>query len=139
MSFDKEFLNFVFQVLHTTDFSAKSVSKFSVRPLDLTCCLKADPTESGYLKAVSENGFECILGACSAIATELAFPEIVCPTLIHLKSFLKKECKNGEVTRKYKTLIDKVNLVCTYNVNLCSSYYIFFRLYGIRDSKYSNI
>jgi hypothetical protein len=86
------------------------VAKFSVRPLDLVCCLKVDPAESGYFKAVSEAIFESILGACKAIGTELAFPEILTPTLIHLKTFLKKECKNGEVSKKYKGLIEKVLL-----------------------------
>lgn len=92
-----------------TDFSTKSVSKFSVRPLDMTCCLKADMTESGYGKAVSENVFELILRTCKAIATDLSFPEIVTPTLMQLRSFLKKKCKNPEVCRKYRTLIEKVS------------------------------
>lgn len=94
-----------------TDFSSKSVSKFSVRPLDMTCCLKADSSESGYSKAVSENVFDLILGCTKAIATELSFPEIVTPTLMQLRSFLKKKCKNPEVVRKFKTLIEKVRII----------------------------
>jgi len=82
--------------------------------LDMTCCLKADVSESGYLKAISENVFECLLGAFVAVATELAFPEIVCPTIIHLKSFLKKNCKNAEVAKKYKTLAEKIEENSTY-------------------------
>ena len=93
-----------------TDFSAKSVQKFSVRPLDFTCCLKADPSEGGYVKALSENAFECILRACTAMATELSFPEIVTPATINLKRFLKKQCKNPEVSKKFKVLVDKVSI-----------------------------
>jgi nucleolar complex protein 2 len=91
-----------------TDFGAKSVSKFSVKPLDMSCCIKADATESGYGKAVSENVFELVLATCKAIATELSFPEIVTPTLMQLRSFVRKRCKNPEVARKFKTLIEKV-------------------------------
>jgi len=91
-----------------TDFGAKSISKFSVKPLDMTCCIKADSGESGYGKAVSENTFELILACCKSIATELSFPEIMTPTLIQLRSFLKKKCKNPEVAKKFKTLIEKV-------------------------------
>jgi len=92
-----------------TDFSPKTVSTFSVRPLDLTCCLKADVSESGYTKAVTETVFELILRSCKAIATELSFPEIVTPTLMQLRSFLKKKCKNPEVCRKFRTLIEKID------------------------------
>jgi nucleolar complex protein 2 len=92
-----------------TDFSGKTVGKFSVRPLDIHCCLKADSTESGYFKAVSEAVFDSLLGTCKAIATELAFPEIVTPTIMQLKTFIKKSCKNAEVSKKYKTLIEKVS------------------------------
>ncbi|CAG7818300.1 unnamed protein product [Allacma fusca] len=98
----------IMEALQQTDFSSKSVSKFSVRPLDFTCCLKADSSESGFLKSIAENTFECILSACAAVATELAFPEVVCPTVMQLKSFLKKHCRNAEVSKKYKTLIDKI-------------------------------
>ena len=101
-------LPLVLEVLHLTYFGGKTVAKFSVRPLDLNCCLKVDSSESGYYKAISEAIFESILAACKAIGTELAFPEIVTPTLIQLKSFLKKDCKNGEVSKKYKTLVEKV-------------------------------
>lgn len=79
----------------------------------MSCCLKADASESGYTKAVSETAFELILRTCKAIATDLSFPEIVTPTLMQLRSFLKKKCKNPEVCRKYKTLVEKVCLWTT--------------------------
>lgn len=102
-------LPLITDVLTMTDFSGKTVGKFSVRPLDIQCCLKADPTESGYFKAISEAVFDSILRTCNAIATELAFPEIITPAIMHLKTFIKKSCKNAEVSKKYKTLIEKVS------------------------------
>lgn len=97
------------QVLRLTDFSNKSASKFSVRPIDLTCCIRADATETGYVKAVSENVFEMILLYCKAIATDIGYPEIITPTAIDLRRFLKKDCKNVEVSKKFKMLLEKVH------------------------------
>jgi len=104
----------IMEALLMTDFSPKTISTFSVRPLDLTCCLKADVSESGYAKAITETVFELILRCCKAIATELSFPEIVTPTLMQLRSFLKKKCKNPEVCRKFRTLIEKVDANAKY-------------------------
>lgn len=104
-------LPLITEVLRLTDFTSKSASKFSVRPIDLTCCLKADASETGYLKAVADNVFETLLLYCKAIATDLGFPEIVTPTVMFLKTFLKKTCKNVEVIKKFKVLLDKVKLL----------------------------
>ncbi|CAL8144027.1 unnamed protein product [Orchesella dallaii] len=100
-------LPLITEVLRLTEFSNKA-SKFSVRPIDLSVCLKAEASESGYMKAVSENTFETILAYCKAIATDLAFPEIVTPTVIYLKTFVKKQCKNIEVIKKFKILLEKI-------------------------------
>lgn len=94
-----------------TNFSNKSATKFSIRPIDLTCCLKADASETGFLKAVSENSFETILLYCKAIGTDLGYPEIVTPTVMYLKSFVKKMYNNPEIYKKFKILLEKVNNV----------------------------
>ncbi|ODN06589.1 Nucleolar complex protein 2 [Orchesella cincta] len=100
-------LPLITEVLRLTEFSNKG-SKFSVRPIDLSVCLKADASESGYTKAVSENTFETILAYCKAIGTDLGFPEIVTPTVMYLKTFVKKQCKNIEVIKKFKALLEKI-------------------------------
>jgi len=74
----------------------------------MTCCLKADSSESGYAKSVSENVFQCLLEGMKCLASQLAFPEIVTPLLIQLKGFLKKGCKNPEISKQFKGLIAKV-------------------------------
>lgn len=92
-----------------TNFSNKAATKFSIRPIDLTCCLKADSSETGFLKAVSENAFETILLYCKAIGTDLGYPEIVTPTVMYLKSFVKKMYSTSpEIHKKYKVLLEKV-------------------------------
>ena len=96
------------QVLSLTDFSGKAAAKFSVRPLNLQCCLKADPAETGYHKAVADAIYDTILGVCQVLGSDIAFPELMTQPMFILKTFLRNKCRNAEVARRFKTLLEKV-------------------------------
>ncbi|XP_067625122.1 nucleolar complex protein 2 [Eurosta solidaginis] len=102
-------LPLILEVLRSNTFNRKH-TRTSMRPIQFTCILRLN---NGQL---SENGFrdEVIEHLCSLIleylaheSSSLAFSDLIVPTVLALKRYLK-ECRNGNYSRKLKQLLDKI-------------------------------
>lgn len=102
-------LPLIYETLNIVDFKKKHVS-LSMKPMDFDCALKLSKSqlqENGFKDKVIEQVYELILEYLQTQAHTIGFPELVLPTIIHLKSFLKL-CKISNYCRKLKQLLDKI-------------------------------
>lgn len=102
-------LPFVLEVLNSNTFNRKH-AKVSMKPLPFTCILrlnKAQLLENGFRDEVVESIFGMSLEYMSAESATLGYPELAVPAVINLRQYIKR-CKNGNYSRKLKTLVDKL-------------------------------
>lgn len=102
-------LPFVLEVLNSSTFNRKH-AKVSMKPLPFTCILrlnKAQLLENGFRDEVIESIFGVTLEYMSAESATLGYPELAVPAVINLRQYIKR-CKNGNYSRKLKTLVDKL-------------------------------
>ncbi|XP_014086348.1 nucleolar complex protein 2 [Bactrocera oleae] len=102
-------LPLIIEVLRSNTFNRKHTVA-SMRPLQFTCVLRLNKGQ------LSENGFrDEVIEQVNALALEylthesasLAFSDLVVPTVLSLKSYLKA-CRNANYSRKIKQLLDKI-------------------------------
>ncbi|XP_055904428.1 nucleolar complex protein 2 homolog [Eupeodes corollae] len=102
-------LPFILEVLNSTTFNKKH-SSVSMKPMQFTCILrlnKSQMAENGFRDEVVENVCGLLLDYLAHESATLAFPDLVVPTVVALKQYLKK-CKNSNYSRKLKQVLDKI-------------------------------
>ncbi|XP_055855379.1 nucleolar complex protein 2 homolog [Episyrphus balteatus] len=102
-------LPFILEVLNSTTFNKKH-SAVSMKPMQFTCILrlnKSQMAENGFRDEVVENVCGLLLDYLAHESATLAFPDLVVPTVVTLKQYLKK-CKNSNYSRKLKQVLDKI-------------------------------
>ena len=89
----------------------KKAAKVSMKPLDFSCivkCSKSQLTENGFKDAVVNEIYGGILECLHYSSSKIAFPELMVPALVQLRSFIKR-CRIANYTKKIKQLLDKTN------------------------------
>ncbi|PRD24225.1 UNVERIFIED_CONTAM: Nucleolar complex protein 2-like protein [Trichonephila clavipes] len=85
-------------------------SRFSIRPVDLSCALKVTKVQQ------QEAGFKdsCIFELCSLVvdylkcySNSIGFPELALPVVMQFKSFMK-QCKVSKYNQQLKTVLSKI-------------------------------
>lgn len=102
-------LPFILEVLNSTTFNKKH-SVVSMKPMQFTCILrlnKSQMAENGFRDEVVENVCGLLMEYLAHESATLAFPDLVVPTVVALKQYLKK-CKNSNYSRKLKQVLDKI-------------------------------
>ncbi|XP_067137199.1 nucleolar complex protein 2 homolog [Centruroides vittatus] len=102
-------LPFIYETLNIVDFKKKHTS-LSMKPMEFDCALKLSKSqlqENGFKDKVVELVYESMLEYLQSQSHTIGFPELVLPTVVHIKSFLKT-CKISNYSRKLKQLIDKI-------------------------------
>uniref|UniRef100_T1HB18 Uncharacterized protein n=1 Tax=Rhodnius prolixus TaxID=13249 RepID=T1HB18_RHOPR len=102
-------LPFILEAISCADLN-KRLKKASMKPFDFTFVLrlsKAAMTETGFTDAVVENVFELLLETCTSNSHSIAFPDLVVPTIVQLKSIIK-ECKTPKYSSKLKQALLKI-------------------------------
>nr|CAG4651660.1 EOG090X02MG [Triops cancriformis] len=102
-------LPFIVEVLQKHNFK-KKVAKASMRPLDMSCILKfsqSQLTESGLRDVLIEAIYDCLMEYLTTQSHSVAFPELVLPLIVQLKTFLKEKAPANQ-HKKVKQLLDKV-------------------------------
>ena len=82
-----------------------------MKPLDFSCivkCSKSQLTENGFKDAVVNEIYGGILECLHYSSSKIAFPELMVPALVQLRSFIKR-CRIANYTKKIKQLLDKTN------------------------------
>ncbi|XP_017479531.1 PREDICTED: nucleolar complex protein 2 homolog [Rhagoletis zephyria] len=102
-------LPLILEVLRSNTFNRKH-TVVSMRPIQFTCILrlnKGQLSENGFRDEVIEQVCSLVLELLANESATLAFSDLVVPTVLALKSYLK-ECRNGNYSRKLKQLLDKI-------------------------------
>uniref|UniRef100_A0A034WDR2 Nucleolar complex protein 2-like protein n=1 Tax=Bactrocera dorsalis TaxID=27457 RepID=A0A034WDR2_BACDO len=102
-------LPLVIEVLRSNTFNRKHMVA-SMRPLQFTCILrlnKGQLSENGFRDEVIEQVNGLTLEYLAHESASLAFSDLVVPTVLSLKSYLKA-CRNANYSRKIKQLLDKI-------------------------------
>ncbi|CAD6998465.1 nucleolar complex protein 2 homolog [Ceratitis capitata] len=102
-------LPLILEVLRSSSFNSKHTVA-SMRPLQFTCILrlnKGQLSENGFRDEVIEQVNGLVLEYLAYESASLAFSDLVVPTVLSLKSYLK-ECHNANYSRKLKQLLDKI-------------------------------
>nr|CAD7266103.1 unnamed protein product [Timema shepardi]CAD7575903.1 unnamed protein product [Timema californicum] len=102
-------LPFLLDVLNSFDFN-KHHKKVSMKPLDFTCILrlsKSQLQENGFKDAVIEKIYQQILEYLANEAHRISFPDMVVPTVIQIKTFLKT-CKVSNYCKKLRQVMEKI-------------------------------
>jgi len=89
----------------------KKTAKVSMKPMDFSCIVKASKsqlTENGFKDAIINEIYGGILECLHHNSNKIAFPELIVPALVQLRSFLKKS-RIANYTKKIKQLLDKTN------------------------------
>ncbi|XP_053961794.1 nucleolar complex protein 2 homolog [Anastrepha ludens] len=102
-------LPLILEVLRSNTFNRKHTTA-SMRPLQFTCILRLNRgqlSENGFRDEVIEQVCSTALEYLSLESASLAFFDLVVPTVLALKSYLKV-CRNANYSRKLKQLLDKI-------------------------------
>ncbi|KAH8357329.1 hypothetical protein KR200_001363, partial [Drosophila serrata] len=102
-------LPLIVEVLKSNTFNRKHTA-VSMKPLQFTCVLrlnKAQLAENGFRDEVIEQVCGLLLEYLAHESTSLAFSDLVVPTVMALKAYLK-DCRNPNYSRKLKQLLEKV-------------------------------
>ncbi|XP_023232043.1 nucleolar complex protein 2 homolog [Centruroides sculpturatus] len=102
-------LPFIYETLNIVNFKKKHTS-LSMKPMEFDCALKLSKSqlqENGFKDKVVELVYDTMLEYLQSQSHTIGFPELVLPTVVHIKSFLKT-CKISNYSRKLKQLIDKI-------------------------------
>lgn len=102
-------LPLIFEVLRSNTFNKKHTN-VSMRPLQFTCILrlnKGQLSENGFRDEVVEQVCSLALEYLAHESCSLAFSDLVVPSVVALKAYLK-ECRNANHSRKLKQLLDKI-------------------------------
>jgi len=97
------------EVLELTDFNKKH-SRQSWKPLDFLCMLKLSKVqlaEQGFKDGLLDHLYELLLDYFNIESHKIGFPELALPTIIKLKSFLKK-CKVSNYCKQIRQILEKV-------------------------------
>ncbi|CAL4091138.1 unnamed protein product [Meganyctiphanes norvegica] len=102
-------LPFLLEVLHKSPLDKKH-KKMSLKPFDWLCMLKLSKSqqgESAFKDGIVDQVYDGIVNYLSVESASIGFPELVVPTNLQLKSFLKS-CKVPNYTKKIRQLLEKV-------------------------------
>ncbi|KAJ9598242.1 hypothetical protein L9F63_011063 [Diploptera punctata] len=102
-------LPFILEILTSFNFN-KAHKKVSMKALDMTCILrlsKSQMQENGFKDAIVEKIYQQLLQYLASEAHTISFPDMVVPTIIQLKKFVK-ECKSPNYSRKLKQVQEKI-------------------------------
>ncbi|KAH8249730.1 hypothetical protein KR032_011926, partial [Drosophila birchii] len=102
-------LPLIVEVLKSNTFNRKHTA-VSMKPLQFTCVLrlnKAQLAENGFRDEVIEQVCGLLLEYLAHESTSLAFSDLVVPTVMAIKAYLK-DCRNANYARKLKQLLEKV-------------------------------
>lgn len=102
-------LPLIVEVLKSNTFNRKH-SAVSMKPVQFTCVLrlnKGQLAENGFRDEVIEQVCGLLLEYLAHESTSLAFSDLVVPTVMAIKTYLK-ECRNANYARKLKQLLEKI-------------------------------
>lgn len=102
-------LPLIIEVLRSNTFNRKHTIA-SMRPLQFTCVLrlnKGQLSENGFRDEVIEQVNGLTLEYLANESASLAFSDLIVPTALSLKCYLKV-CRNANYSRKIKQLLDKI-------------------------------
>ncbi|KAH8269360.1 hypothetical protein KR018_007474 [Drosophila ironensis] len=102
-------LPLIVEVLKSNTFNRKHTA-VSMKPLQFTCILrlnKAQLAENGFRDEVIEQVCGLLLEYLAHESATLAFSDLVVPTVMAIKAYLK-DCRNANYARKLKQLLEKV-------------------------------
>ncbi|XP_037960444.1 nucleolar complex protein 2 homolog [Teleopsis dalmanni] len=102
-------LPLILEVLRSKTFNSKH-TVVSMKPLQFTCILrlnKSQLAENGFRDEVVEQICALLLEYCAYESASLAFSDLVVPSVVHLKAYIK-DCRNANYSRKLKQLLDKI-------------------------------
>ncbi|XP_017043919.2 nucleolar complex protein 2 homolog, partial [Drosophila ficusphila] len=102
-------LPLIVEVLKSNTFNRKH-SAVSMKPLQFTCVLrlnKGQLAENGFRDEVIEQVCGLLLEYLAHESASLAFSDLVVPTVMAIKAYLK-DCRNANYARKLKQLLEKI-------------------------------
>ncbi|XP_071147627.1 nucleolar complex protein 2 homolog [Mytilus edulis] len=102
-------LPFLLEVFELTDFNKKHKS-ISFKPLNFACILKlskAQLVEKSFKDGIIDQLYELFMDHFNIHAHKIGFPELVLPSILQMKEFLKK-CKIANYCKQIKQIVDKV-------------------------------
>ncbi|CAG2242680.1 NOC2 [Mytilus edulis] len=97
------------KVFELTDFNKKHKS-ISFKPLNFACILKlskAQLVEKSFKDGIIDQLYELFMDHFNIHAHKIGFPELVLPSILQMKEFLKK-CKIANYCKQIKQIVDKV-------------------------------
>jgi len=102
-------LPFLLEILNKAPLDKKH-KKMSLKPFDWMCMLKLSKSqlgESAFKDGIIDQVYDGIVNYLSVESASIGFPELVVPTNLQLKSFLKS-CKVPNYTKKVRQLLEKI-------------------------------